>query len=496
MSEQQLTRRTFLAAAGVALAGAATPAAHASLVRRTAVEQVASPIAHSFATRPELSPPTVSVVARGNGIARGHIFTTPFTLPDPNAVPEASGALIVDGRGQPVWFRPVGGGRTAVDLQVQQLGKRRVLTWWEGVVFGGYGGNWLIADERYNVIRVVRAGNGYKGDLHDLVLTARGTALITIYNELRADLTSIGGAADGKVVEGIVQELELPTGKVLFEWHSLDHVELTETHEPQVTRDGNVDYFHLNSIGVDRDGHLLLSARHTSAVYKIHRRTGAVIWRLGGNRSDFALGPGVAFGFQHDARRDEDGTLTLFDNVGSLPTQRGYTPRAIRLRLDETAQTARLVEARTAGERVSWAMGNTQQLADGGLFVGWGMDPSFSEFAADGTLRFDARFNGRSVTYRARRAAWVGSPLGRPTVASRVTADGTTVVFASWNGATEIARWRFLAGSSARDLRRARVVARRGFETAVGLPGRPRYVAAVALDRAGRPLGVSAPHAT
>ena len=190
-------------------------------------------------------------------------------------------------------------------------------------MFGGYGGTFVIADASYAEIARVRAGNGYKADLHEILITSRNTALITIYNEIRADLTPVGGAVDARLVEGIIQEIDIPSGRVLFEWHSLDHIALEESSELAVTRDGNVDYFHLNSIGVDSDGHLLVSARHTSAVYKLHRRTGQVIWRLGGTRSDFALGPGVSFGYQHDARRHSDGTLTIFDNAASLPTQRG-----------------------------------------------------------------------------------------------------------------------------------------------------------------------------
>jgi hypothetical protein len=488
----RLTRRALVGAAGAAAAGLLAPRAPgATWALGRAAAGATPPIAHSFATRPELAPPTVSVLTTTAGAAPGHVFVAPFTLPSDPPADEASGLLIFDGAGAPIWFRPITKGN-AMDLRVQRLRGRRVLTWWEGVVFGGYGGSWRIADDRYRTIATVRAGNGYKGDLHDLVLTSRGTALITIYNELRSDLTSIGGAADGRVVEGIVQEVELATGAVLFEWHSLDHVALEETHEPQVTRDGNVDYFHLNSVGIDDDGHLLLSARHTSAVYKVHRRTGAVLWRLGGKRSDFALGPGVAFAYQHDARRHDDGTLTLFDNVAWLPSQKDLGSRAIRLRLDTVRMTARLVEERRTGDvRPGWAMGNAEQLADGGLFVGWGMFPGFTEFDRNGAVRFDARFNGLSVSYRAGRYPWVGRPADRPAVAARRGTSGNTVVFASWNGATEVARWRVLAGSSRSDLGKARVVARRGFETAIGLRGAPRYAAVVALDRAGQPLGAS-----
>ena len=91
------------------------------------------------------------------------------------------------------------------------------------------------------------------GDLHEFLITSRGTALITIYQQVTADLSSIGGPVDGQLVVGVVQELDIPTGKVLFEWRSDDHIPLTESNMPQVTMAGNVDYFHLNSVGVDLD---------------------------------------------------------------------------------------------------------------------------------------------------------------------------------------------------------------------------------------------------
>ena len=105
----------------------------------------------------------------------------------------------------------------------------------------------------------------------------------------------------------------MPSGRLLWEWRSLDHVGITETVSDQLG--SPFDYFHINGIEVDVEGNLLVSARNTSALYKIARRTGKVLWRLGGKRSDFSMGKGTRFGFQHDARLHEGGrTISLFDN--------------------------------------------------------------------------------------------------------------------------------------------------------------------------------------
>jgi hypothetical protein len=430
-------------------------------------------------------------VTADTGSTPGHILLAPFNFPTTPPSTLASGPLIVDRNGQPLWFRPLTG-RTAMDVRVQRYRGAPVLTWWEGTVFGGYGGTFVVADASYTQVASVKAGNGYKADLHEILITSRNTALISIYNEIRTDLSRVGGSVDGRLVEGVIQEIDIPSGRVVFEWHSLDHIALEESFELAVTRDGNVDYFHLNSIGVDSDGHLLVSARHTSAVYKVHRRTGQVIWRLGGKRSDFAFGPGLSFGYQHDARRHSDGTLTIFDNAASLPTQQGIASRPVRMRLDTSTKTASLARDYPPPDpRTAWAMGNAQQVADGGLFVGWGTFPGFSEIGPDGVVRFDARFVGGSVSYRARRQPWIGRPTTRPAVAMAKGTSGSTLVYASWNGATEVARWQVRAGSSPGDLRPVRNVARRGFETAIALGASPRYIAVAALDRRGGLLGTS-----
>src|SRR5204863_9360513 len=115
--------------------------------------------------------------------------------------------------------------------------------------------------------------------------------------------------------------------------HSLGHVALDESSEPPPKKRSQPDdYFHVNSIDVDTDGNLLVSARNTHAVYKLKRRTGAILWRLGGKRSDFAMGPGTRFAWQHDARRRPDGTVSLFDNEAA-PQVRAQS-RGLVLRLN------------------------------------------------------------------------------------------------------------------------------------------------------------------
>jgi hypothetical protein len=411
--------------------------------------------------------------------APGYVFVTTLTGPGQR------GPMIVDNHGQIVWFRRV---KTfAINFRTQVYRGKPVLTWWEGEVtkIGTSEGTNQIVDSNYKTIARVDAGNGYKADVHEFLLTPAGTALITVHAETQIDLTSVGGPGNGNALDSIVQEIDVATGKVLFEWHSLDHVPLTESYSPLVDP---FDYFHVNSIDVDYDGNLIISAKSTSAVYKLDRKTGAVLWRLGGRSSDFQVAPGAGFFYQHDARVHPDGTLTVFDDGTGDPT---YPSRGLRLQLDQQAKTCSLVRAYPHPTPVvSMSMGNAQVVPGGGMMVGFGDQPYLTEFGPTGDVRFDAKFDGDAWNYRAFRNTWVGKPATKP-VAAIARSGRDAVLSVSWNGATETAYWRIDAGSKASALRPVKTVPRQGFETTIRLDGVPLVVAVTALDKAKRPLGTS-----
>jgi Arylsulfotransferase (ASST) len=370
-----------------------------------------------------------------------------------------------------------------------------VLTWWEGGTNIGTGfGECVIADQAYREVLRIPAGNGYQADLHECLLTPRGTLLMVIYSFVEADLTEVGGPEDGAVLDSVVQELDLQTGLVMFEWHSVDHIALDESRWPLPKEPGApYDYAHLNSVGVDHDDDLLLSGRHTWSVYKVDRETGSVIWRLGGKRSDFELDREASFAFQHDVRRRDDGALTLFDNAAGPPNTREAS-RALALELDEEARTARLLTQFEHPDGVlADSQGNAQSLEGGHTLVGWGSQPLVTEHGRDGRVLWSARIAEGNDNYRAFRGRWVGRPATRPAaVAER--RDGAVVLTASWNGATEVARWELLAGDAPDALRPTGAsAAKRGFETPVRAPRAARWLAARAVDAHGAVLGSSEP---
>ncbi len=486
-----LTRRGFLAATSALAAAAALPGGGSAAARAVA--------GHTFVTRPDLHPPLIDVRTPPQGTASGGIMLTPAPKPTlsggfTSTRSIQSGPLIVDDAGQPVWFAPSAGG-AATDLKVQRYQGTPVLTWWRGeVVFPpGYGrGECVIADEAYRELVTVRAGNGLQADLHDFVLTEQSTALLLAYRDVPRDLTGIGGPADGVVTEGVVQEVDVASGGVLFEWHSLDHVGEGESYQPLPPDPAApYDYFHVNSVGLDGDRSLLVSARNTHAVYRIDRASGAVTWRLGGKSSDVALDPAAVFAWQHDARTHADGVLMLFDNG---PTSGEDTrSRTLALQVDEQRSSATVVSENPHPDaKLSPNQGNAQLLEGGHVFAGWGGDPAFTEFGAQGQVLLHARMDEEISSYRAVRFPWVGRPDDLPVAAGRAAAPGTTV-YASWNGATEVVSWRVLAGPSPDAMAPAGRAQRAGFETRVDVPGAHRFVAVEACDDQGEVLGTSEP---
>jgi Arylsulfotransferase (ASST) len=425
-----------------------------------------------FVSRPDLRPPPVHLHVSAHGTAPGDIFIAP------KGDVEQAGPLILDDDGQVIWFRPLDT-RGVTDFRVQRFRGRPVLTWWRGSVPDRPGtGGYTIADTSYRTIATVHPGHGLVGDIHEFLITPRDTALLTIFNEIRAN--------DRDVDEGVVQELDIATGRVLFEWHSSSHVALDESYvRPPKKRSAPFDYFHVNSIDVDTDGNLLVSARNTHAVYKIDRRTGRILWRLGGKRSDFTFGPHARFAWQHDARRLPDGTLSLFDNEAAPLV--GPQSRGIVLRLDMRRMRATLVRSFVHHPPlVAVDQGNMQRLPDGHFLVGWGHEPWYTEFGANGDVRLDARFGGNDNSYRAYRFRWTGKPLQPPAVVVR----GDTA-YVSWNGATRVASWRLLAGDAPNDLRVVRTVRKRGFETALAIPRGAHSIEVQALAESGSVLRVS-----
>ncbi len=318
-------------------------------------------------------------------------------------------------------------------------------------------------DDTYTIRHNISAPGFEFGDMHEFELTSNGTALVTIYNPIPADLSALGGAAQGYILDGVFQEIEIETGKVLFQWNASDHIPLKTSKKPMKgcsddpkkaflgcgnTPDAAFDYYHINSIQKDPKGNYLVSARHTSSLTYINGTSGEPIWHMGGDMNQFnivPLGTRVLFAWQHHARLHEDDTITLLDNNAFNPKATRTESRGIRLQADFTAMNVTLQTAyRHPQQIMAFSQGNAQVLASGNVLVGWGSSAAFTEFAADGEVLCDARFAPAALfsfqplsSYRVYKGSWVGKPRDAP----RIAVAGRSI-YVSWNGATEVAAWR------------------------------------------------------
>ena len=505
MERQWLTRREMLdrgmaamGAGGLALAGftgSAWPgdkAAAATLPASPAAPDAGSGVRH-FVSRPDLTPPDVTITHHGPA-GTSTAGDPPYFVLTPSAGLGTPGLMILDRAGGLVWYSPNSQSTARLDLKVQRYQGKPVLTWWEGQVLAGYGqGHVVIADSSYRTIATVNAGHGLTADLHEIVISPQNTALITVYKPVTANLSRLGGPAKGVVLSGVVQEIDIPSGRVLFEWNSIDHVPVTDTVVSFAggTRKVPFDYFHINSISIAPDGTLLISARNTSTVYKIARPSGKVVWRLGGRRSSFRMGPGTTFWFQHQALPQGAHTVSIFDDGGAPPKER--QSRGILVNLNTSTMRATLQRSyiHPTTRLLAAFEGSMQVLPGGRVLIGWGNLPVFSEFTANGTLILDGRYPAGDQSYRVLSAAWTGQPADQPAAAARVSPAGGSAVYASWNGATRVASWTVLAGSSPNRLAQAGSRGRHGFETAITVNNLGPYFAVTANDASGQPLGQS-----
>ncbi len=446
-------------------------------------------VTHSVSAR-SIHAPVVTVETHRRSAASGDIFLGTKGGGLPHAV------TIVDGDGKLVWYHPEGT-LDVENVHVQRYQGRRVLTWWQGHqnTPHGYGdGADVIVDSSYRRIATVRAGNGWSADLHDFELTGAGTALITVAAPIRWNLSAIGGPVNGIVIDDLIQEIDVPTGLVMFEWGSLDHVPLSSSTAGVVKNDTTAwDFIHLNSVTPAPDDGLLLSSRHTFGLYDVDRRTGNLRWTLGGRDSTFTLSRRARFYYQHDARFLGRRHITLFDDGGG-PPRREAQSRALELTLHWATDTVTV--ARSLPHRpepvVSDSQGNVQVLANGDLLVGFGAESHITEFDPTGRVVFEATLPRGVSSYRAYRSRWVGSPTSPPVIAVTRTRHGARA-HVSWNGDTRTSRWRLLVGSTSSHLvATSTVVDRHGFEATLPIPQGVRVVAVQALDSDGRPLATTA----
>jgi hypothetical protein len=456
-----------------------------------------------YSTAPSLTPSSVSITTPAKPSATpGDLLLAPYQGDG------TAGPMIAEQNGNLVWFHPLPTGEQATSLKVQQYDGKPVLTWWQGRILEvGFGqGEDVIYNTSYQRVGSVHAGNGYHADLHEFRLEPEGTAWIDMFDPIEANLSPYHGLSNGTITDSVIQEIDVKTGLVMWEWHALGHIPIGESHNPAPKASYPWDYVHINSIspggagsdlqegaaGADQPGNVLLSSRNTWTLYDVDLRSGAVRWRLGGEHSNFKLGPGTRTYWQHDAEWQPGGLISVFDNGSDPPKEK--QSRGLLLDPNLQAHTVTLVKQFTNPTKTLLAssQGNLLTLPGGDWLMGYGGLPNFTEYDSSGHVLLDGTLGKNVQNFRTYLYPWSAQPPGAPSVLATPGAGGTIAAAVSWNGATEVASWQVLAGASPSALAPVASAAKTGFQTTIAAPTAGPYVAVRALDGAGTVIGTSA----
>ena len=480
--------------------------------------------ASTFVSAPKLHPPKLRTLGPANTkkLASGYFMVANFpnlTKTQPatgTAQPMVgqSGPLILDSHLQPVWFYPVPTNVVAFGLKAQTYKGKPVLTWWQGVISNvgaTISGEDVVVDQHYRTVATLTGKDGWVLSGHEIVISGHD-AWVTAYKNINnMDLTPYHGLPSGVLTDAAVQEYDLTNGKLLGTWDALHHIPLSQsqTAPAPVLVNGQAipwDAYHVNSIQLLGPGKFLVSMRSDWAAYLVdinqaNLDASNIAWALGGKPfagvQTFAFGPNASFQWQHDVELHPGNVVSVFDDAccvfaqGKFQAPNGPS-RALVLKLNMGNHTASLDAQYSRHPAVDAAfLGNTDLLPNGNVAVGWGSQPFFSEYSKSGKLLLDASWPGPDLSYRAFVQNWVGTPFFGPSGGVR-KAHGKSTVYASWDGATQVAAWRVLAGPNDKHL--TVVVASKaksGFETAIPVKGSFKAYKLQALDARGRVLRTS-----
>lgn len=285
----------------------------------------------------------------------------------------------------------------------------------------------VLLDNHFTVLDTLSAING-NFDVHDVQRAANGNWLFTTEYHDTVDLSAYQFGPvygnDTTVLLGFGWQEVDPSGNLVFEWNSNDYIDPLLFYNFYGYNDDPFDYCHGNAIEEDDDGNILLSFRHLNAVYKINRTTGAIIWQLGGQQSDFTFVNTNGFSGQHDIRKLPNGHYSLFNNANMMAAPK--ISRGMEFALDTTNWTATLAnEVIHPNPFYTSAMGNFQQTPGGEYVICYGLDyrpnPSATVFDATEQPIAQLFLSDSVVSYRCHHVS--GLQLQRPEITCAYTSN-------------------------------------------------------------------------
>jgi hypothetical protein len=304
--------------------------------------------------------------------------------------------MIFDNDAVPIFYRKISG--QIYDFKLQPSGD---------ITYFVYPAYCFGLDSSLNPVDTFTTANGYTVDVHDLLVLPNGHYFILGKKLVDIDMSEIvpEGDSSAKVIDMAIQEFDA-SGNVVFQWSALDHYQITDADEHVSLKDHQIDFVHLNSIELDADSNIIISARNLNEITKIDYNTGEIIWRLGGENNQFSfINDEIGFSRQHDARRLSNGNISLFDN-GVYHDSR--VSSYIEYVLDEENKTAVLINRYSRNNIFSRTGGNVQELPNGNKLISWGeiSKTALTEITSDNSIAFEAGLEGNFHRYRSFKFQW------------------------------------------------------------------------------------------
>ncbi|MEJ2646936.1 MAG: aryl-sulfate sulfotransferase [Sedimentisphaerales bacterium] len=302
---------------------------------------------------------------------------------------------------------------------------------------------YTLKDETFTVVDSFELVGDYSFDIHDFKVMPNGHAFLLGTYPIKMDMSKIvsGGRPDAQLTGNVIQEIDADKN-VIFEWHAIDHIPITDSFFNLTAM--NIDYAHFNSVNIDPiDNNLLISFRTTGEITKVSRTTGEVIWRFGGKGNQFTFigeheeNAPYYFVGQHCIWRKTNGNLLFFDNgnlmgAGTTPSDRTYS-RAVEYAIDESSKTATLVwEYRHHPDISTPSNGRVQTLSNGNVMIDWGSAtqnkasvPIATEVSPKGELVYEMYFDTYTKGARLQKYIWNSPDLVKSQTFQNVESQNT-----------------------------------------------------------------------
>ncbi len=313
--------------------------------------------------------PDAKIIYEQSTKLNGYFFLAPYKIKATSSKTALlNKAMILNAKGEVIYYRNVLIGN---DFKIQSNG---IITTWNG-------SKWLLLNNKLQITDSVSCVNNVETDNHDFMILPNGHYLligkVTEIEDLSSikyfnQLHPIAGSKHAKVKYDVIQELD-KNKKLIFQWNAKEHYKLEDADRFYLKDTAVIDVTHFNSVDEDKEGNLLISARFYNEVLKVNKKTGKIIWRLGGKYNTLKLlNDSLFFLGQHDAKFTGKRTISLFDN-GHTYDSLTRNARALEYEINDSLQTAKLIWTYSnSGKIHSEAAGSLQRLKNNFTLINYG----------------------------------------------------------------------------------------------------------------------------